>query len=389
MPISYSKPKSTYLLPLDGIRGLAIIGVLFCHLTVFGPQDVYRQYPLIQSIFWSGWIGVDLFFVLSGFLITGILLDQKASLLYFKPFYIRRILRIFPVYYFALITIVSVACLFSYEYLTIQNSGLREDIILQMGRILEEHIIFWFYLQNWLIFFSGQASPFLFHFWSLAIEEQFYLLWPIVIRKMNTRQVITTSTIILAISAPLRVILFSYGDYSSASIYTATICRLEGFMVGALAAILFKYHGGYEQNKWLIPVGILSGIGVSLVIYLDGGMDFRNLYMTVVGYTFLDIFFGVFLLFAISTGVNRWLYGVVCNRFTRFFGKYSYSIYVFHPWIIYALYIVMMWMTFEKTIVTTTLFSITAVGLTVLWSIVLWHLFEKRFLTMKSKYLYT
>ena len=104
MPISYSKPKSTYLLPLDGIRGLAIIGVLFCHLTVFGPQDVYRQYPLIQSIFWSGWIGVDLFFVLSGFLITGILLDQKASLLYFKPFYIRRILRIFPVYYFALIT---------------------------------------------------------------------------------------------------------------------------------------------------------------------------------------------------------------------------------------------------------------------------------------------
>ena len=389
MTISDSKPKSTYLLPLDGIRGLAIISVLFCHLAVFGPPEVYRQYPLIGSIVSSGWIGVDLFFVLSGFLITGILLDQKASLQYFKPFYIRRILRIFPVYYFALITIISVACLFSYEYVTIQNPGLREDMIRQTGRILDEHIFNWFYLQNWLIFFTGAASPFLFHFWSLAIEEQFYIIWPIVIRNMNTRQVITTAIIILVISAPLRIILFLYGDYSSSSIYAVTICRLEGFMVGALAVIINKYHGGYEQNKWLIPVGFLSGIGVSLVIYLDGGMNFQNAYMTGVGYTFLDIFFGVLLLFVISTKVNRCLYRVVCNRFTRFFGKYSYSIYVFHPWIIYALYMIMIWMRFEMNIVTTTLFSIAAVSLIVLWSILLWHLFEKRFLKMKFKYQYT
>ena len=109
---SSANVKSTYLPSLDGIRGIAIISVIFCHATVFGPGEVYREYEIFGSIFYAGWSGVDLFFVLSGFLITGILLDHRQSRYYFKSFYIRRILRIFPVYYFALIVIVITAFFF-------------------------------------------------------------------------------------------------------------------------------------------------------------------------------------------------------------------------------------------------------------------------------------
>ena len=178
---SSSKAQATYLPPLDGIRGLAIIGVILCHLTVFGPEDIYRDYKFINSVFYAGWSGVDLFFVLSGFLITGILLDHKVSPYYYKSFYIRRILRIFPVYYFALTVIVLAAFFLTHEYITIQNSGLKAELIRSMDHVNNEHLSFCFYLQNWSVFFTGDGPEYLFHFRSLAIEEQFYIIWPLAI----------------------------------------------------------------------------------------------------------------------------------------------------------------------------------------------------------------
>ena len=159
-------------------------------------------------------------------------------------------------------------------------------------------------------------------------------------------------------------------------------------MVGALAVILYKYHGGYEDNKWLGIIGLLSGIIVVLVIYLDGGLDFREVYMTCVGYTFLDLFFGVCLLYVIHRRANHFTSMLVCNKLTTFFGKYSYSMYVFHPWIMSGLSLIMLWLRLEVNIVTTILYLIIAVILISLFSMVIWQLFEKRFLRLKSKFQY-
>ena len=92
---------------LDGIRGIAILSVLFNHLPSYGMYKLYTDSPLLGKLSLAGWIGVDIFFVLSGFLITGILINTNKTIFYYKRFYFRRILRIFPVYYSALLLIVN------------------------------------------------------------------------------------------------------------------------------------------------------------------------------------------------------------------------------------------------------------------------------------------
>src|SRR3954464_13470573 len=157
---------------LDGLRGLAIILVLLFHFTPEGGGST----PIGHMMRWVsqlGWCGVDLFFVLSGFLITGILFDARGSANYFKNFYMRRVLRIFPLYYGVLIVVFLVVPIF--KTMTAQDLQLMQN-------------------QHWLWLYAANIPPAisnewtlmnqwvrLSHFWSLAIEEHFYLLWPAVV----------------------------------------------------------------------------------------------------------------------------------------------------------------------------------------------------------------
>ena len=173
-PLSLSKrlkaAEPNHKPELDGIRGIALLAVMLSH----GGPLIIRGGILSKILVYSmvpGWSGVELFFVLSGFLIAGILLKTKSADNYFSSFYARRFLRIFPIYYLA----VTVALLVAGH-----NSWWNA----QLPPLLKTRIAYYFYLQNWPIFWKnhvfivGNAFG---HFWSLAVEEQFYLICPLII----------------------------------------------------------------------------------------------------------------------------------------------------------------------------------------------------------------
>ncbi len=169
--------KSNHIVQLDGLRGVAILLVLFFHFFNFG---------FLYPYFYFGWAGVDLFFVLSGFLITGILLDTKHNKGYYKTFILRRALRILPLYYgvlgiFAFISPYSETTSWFKEY----------------------QIFFWTHTSNFLILKKGFLHP-LSHFWSLALEEQFYFFWPLVVLILKPKQLIFASLLFIAAGIVIR-----------------------------------------------------------------------------------------------------------------------------------------------------------------------------------------
>ena len=203
---------------LDAVRGLAVLLVLV-HNTDLYPSRISH---LISD---NGWMGVDLFFVLSGFLITGILLDTKQSEGYFRNFYARRCLRIWPLYYSVL--------LFMF-------------VVVPFLRPSETHAVFesrsspWWafpiFLQNFLVPIPAMATGPLGVTWSLAVEEQFYLAWPLVVRFCTEAQLRKIAIAVICLSPVLRF----YLSLHQVNIYSNTFCRLDGLMAGALLAILIR-----------------------------------------------------------------------------------------------------------------------------------------------------
>src|ERR1035437_5812327 len=150
---------------LDGIRGVAIILVMLHHFEhLIPPCNIAIRFMKLMLSY--GWVGVDLFFALSGFLITGILLDTRKANNYFSAFYARRVLRIFPLYYSVLIVILGAAAVWSH----------RPHVL----PLVADQKLSFLYLTNWLVLWKGEWGPNIVgHFWSLAVEEQFYLIWPL------------------------------------------------------------------------------------------------------------------------------------------------------------------------------------------------------------------
>ncbi len=169
-----TKEFSRHAPELDGIRGLAVLGVLCSHGV--GLSGLFRRTPnsLLENFFAYFtiplWGGVDLFFVLSGFLITGILQRTKTDRRYFQSFYARRALRIFPIYYFVL-TLSLILALFS------------SKIANELPAWGSWRVAYFLYLQNWPVFWHGDKimGGLWGAYWSLAVEEQFYFVWPFLI----------------------------------------------------------------------------------------------------------------------------------------------------------------------------------------------------------------
>ena len=203
---------------LDAVRGLAILVVML--------HNISPKYPLFHSdkLFTDGWMGVDLFFALSGLLITGILLDTKQSAGYFKNFYVRRCLRIWPLYYSLLFFMfVVVRFLNPSEYhVVVQTSS--------------PWWAFPLFLQNFLLPISTNAAGPLGVTWSLAIEEQFYLVWPVVVRFCSFAQLRRLAVAEICLSPALRY----YLSLHRVDLYTNIFCRLDGLMAGALLALLIR-----------------------------------------------------------------------------------------------------------------------------------------------------
>ena len=356
---------------LDGVRGLAILVVLIHNVGYFEEQTDSLAIKMIRIGVGSGWIGVQLFFVLSGFLITGILLDTKRNANYFRSFYIRRALRIFPLYYLTLIV----------AFLALPHLMDLGDWTEQARRFEIWH---WSYLTNWF-----GSVPGLSHFWSLAVEEQFYLIWPFVVFSLSTDRLIRICGALI-ISALLIRIMMVVGHASASSIYTFTITRWDTLGCGAAIAVAIRDQFWYERvARWLRMCVIPLGCVILLIAVADHGLLWWTPLSQTAEYSALALLFGSMILAVVKPSESsNLLRSVVEARWLRFFGKYSYGIYVVHlpihqlgklwftAWVIGGT----RWTRPEHLIA----YIIGNLALSTAAAVAVWHLVERRFLALKD-----
>jgi peptidoglycan/LPS O-acetylase OafA/YrhL len=292
-----------HLPALDGMRGIAVIAVVFYH---FAPRSTLHGVFQIAGI---GWIGVDFFFVLSGFLITSILLRQQCHPKAILKFYIRRALRLFPLYYFlVLIVLISIPIL----HLSWSRA--------QFGFLV--------YAANYVLIFVPDAyhiGPFfMIHTWSLAVEEQFYLLWPWLVLpgRLTRRSLLTICFAIIVVSPLLRTVLWYHGAHEPL-LQMSLFTRLDSLLVGAALALTELPS---RRNGNHLFAGSLMGL--ALCAFLSRSLSLRDAPMNTFGLTATALLAAGFLSLALTphTLPHR-----LCSlRITRFFGRYSYGIYLWH-----------------------------------------------------------
>jgi peptidoglycan/LPS O-acetylase OafA/YrhL len=286
---------------LDAVRGIAVFLVVMVH-----ASDKYPSLHL-GAVFGNGWMGVDLFFVLSGFLITGILLEAKTSEGYFKNFYARRCLRIWPLYYSLLFFMF---------------------VVVPFLRPSEAHVVFeersrpwWAYplfLQNFLVAVPTMATGPLGVTWSLAIEEQFYLVWPWIVRFCNPIQLRRIAVGVICVSPLLRYYLSAH----HVIVYSNVFCRLDALMAGAFLALMIRTEE-FVPKTFVGRAWILLAVAAPLALISQR----LNAEWIVLSFTALGSLAFVYLAMFSS---QPWLQAILRNRFLISTGTVSYGLYLLH-----------------------------------------------------------
>ena len=313
-----------YVPALDGVRGVAILLVILFHHTLMRQQTpLDRAYASIARL---GWSGVDLFFVLSGFLITGILCDAKGSPQYYRNFYVRRTLRIFPLYY-----------AFVFFTLTISPWLWPDTPLAEMARAEmrdTSEAWYWLYLSNILFALKeGFGHPNLAVTWSLAIEEQFYLVWPLLVAGLSRHTLMWTCGGLMAVALAVRTGLV-IADVDSTAAYVLPFCRMDALAAGAfVAAALRDDRTAARVVAWsarLAPAALLLFVAIWFVDDpFDDGSWTEPITQTV-GYTTLAVFFACLIARVATSDHDSRLARAFSTPLLRTFGRYSYALYLFH-----------------------------------------------------------
>jgi peptidoglycan/LPS O-acetylase OafA/YrhL len=302
MPPSAMVPVRNRIPELDSVRGVAVLLVLFFHGFIFTPIHVSPSWQVTRWFLRAteeGWVGVNLFFVLSGFLITGILLNSRDEPHYYRTFYWRRVLRILPAHYLILIVLL---------------------LTVKLG--LTARPLAWSYLGLCFIYLANVTvlfgvAPQYNVLWSLAVEEQFYLLWPSLVRWLSSRGLAIASVFLIVACPALRSFYFIRGYEAGGFTWLVA----DGLAWGALLAIVVR--GPLGSPKWLGRFSVLA-CGIA-IIYLIAGMPYRN-------------YIARALLNVLCTGVIAGVLAVSKTRYAgllrigwlRFFGDISYGLYLIH-----------------------------------------------------------
>jgi len=312
--------QESRILSLDGLRGLCILWVVFHNLYPYGSGLHNLVESSVRLIANMGWIGVQWFFVLSGFLITGILLKLKKTGGGLKNFYIRRALRIFPVYYLTLALFI-----FILPALGVTNAHIQG--------VIHHQAWYWLYLVNWMPAFGINESGFP-HLWSLAVEEQFYCIWPWLIMWLPRRWMIVVCLFCVVSSPILRYLIVVFDEANAKDLaYDLTIVRWDALALGALFAFAcadMRCKQWIDRNGSVFAV-IVFGLILAVIAFNRSfapvGADILVFNQT------LAALLGVVLLNEIlhKTGFFKGhLNSFFKVSFLRMLGKYSYSIYIFH-----------------------------------------------------------
>lgn len=296
---------------LDVLRGIAVLTVVLHHgLFWSGAVSSNRIGILIIKASVVGWLGVNLFFVLSGFLISGILLDTKGRHSYYRRFYLRRVVRILPAY------LVTIAVLVGLHYLTLGST-----------------VVALLFLTNYEIFpVVGSYGP----FWSLAVEEQFYLFWPMLVSKMSVRG-LTVFSVGLCLIEPLLRWLSASGHVHLGDVHASTYLIADNLAIGALAAVFVRSRYGSRKNGLRLGLAmILAGITI-LVLGIPFGILHRtnNFGAALQTVPWNIIFAGVVLtLLALQSP----LFSGIWTAPLRFLGYISYGLYLYHLIVFFDVY---------------------------------------------------
>jgi len=300
--------KIHYYKELDGVRALAVLMVMFFHFFQSG-EIAQHTWQGLQKISIFGQTGVTLFFILSGFLITRILLATKNAGNYFSSFYIRRTLRIFPLYYLYLL-------LFYFLFPSITGQSVVPFSL---------QVYNWVYLQDFAQTFKWKFSgPD--HFWSLAVEEHFYLFWPFLIYFFDKRKIIISIFLLIAVSFLVRIYLLS----EQYEVYYFTFSRMDDLALGSLLAIL-EVEKKLDSSKSGRFIFLFAGVLVPTILMWTIFSGAHNTLIQVIKFNLISLVYFSLIGCIISVKESSWVKKLFKINPLLYTGKISYGLYVYHP----------------------------------------------------------
>ena len=352
---------------LDGLRGIAILLVFFFH---YYPRTPVTPVSLLAGL---GWLGVNLFFSLSGFLITGILFDTRMQAGFFRKFYARRALRLFPVYIVMVIVVLAVSAHFG-EHPTwwalpffLYGSNIVGNLQLPLG--VGHHIE-------------------LGHLWSLSLEEQFYMVWPPLLFLLRKRETILRACIAgIVFSVILRAVIVLH-PVGMLDVYNELPTQLDGLLAGGLLALLLRSEKHYAilQPKLLRTLIAIAVLVLAACIAKGHTSHWSNPTMRVYGYFAATVAFFAFI--ALALRPTTWTHRVGSWTPLRLLGRYSYGFYLWHQ----------LPETFFENIIRKTQATVPIIGgplgaaivfaLSLACAVASYHLIELPFLRMKKFFAY-
>lgn len=369
-----------HILALDGLRGIAILLVVACHfVSNLHLSASGLAWPLV-AVAHAGWTGVDLFFVLSGFLITGILVDARGSDSYFKAFYARRALRILPAYYGFLFVV--------FVLIPLLHLGAGSNYLLAR----QHQGWYWLHLTN-VMMALGEAGRGPYPstlFWSLAVEEQFYLIWPAIVALCSVRTLRKVCVAGIFLCIGLRI-LGGLTGVPGITLSVLPITRGDTLFVGGFLAI--EYRRGtlnryLDFAKFAVPVAVLVLLG--LMIHYDQ-LDYLDSGTAMFGSIAITVLTSSAVVLSLSSTASSFAQ-MLRSGFLRFFGRYSYAIYIVHTAVLAG-------MDYYRPFASLPLIGGSALPAQIVWALAYvglstgiamlsWHLVEKHFLRLKRVFPY-
>ncbi len=376
-----SKKGGFYYPSLDGLRFFAFLFIFLFHaMNDLGPTNFFVTNFVLRIVKSNGWVGVDLFLVLSSFLITSILLKERVRFGNYsiKNFYIRRTLRIWPLYYLALLV----------GFLLYPTIIMGKDFFLNpmlMRSLTQNFPLYFIFLGNWAIIFKGWGEFNLVgHLWTISIEEQFYLIWPLLIFGIKSYKKLLLSQLTLLILAIFfRIFLLENYSYISNIVHLNIFSRFDTFMWGSILGTVYILRPKtFERfTKKVTDLQIVVVLVVFFFLLSNVAiLNEENILGKAFGYLVVDGFFLIIVSLALVK--NLYFTKFLGFKIVSWMGKLSYGLYVWH-----ILGIQLTKKILHKLLINNSLLEILlAFFITLIFSILSYYLFEKLFLRFKDRF---